>query len=67
MDPRHHRRHGRYCRPPEAHGSHCCCHAHGGFRRRFQTREEIREQLEHYREELRKEIQAVEEKLAHLE
>ena len=44
----------------------CDCGEHGGFERRFATKEEQVEELGYYLGELKKEVQAVEERIADL-
>ncbi|MFO7990928.1 MAG: hypothetical protein R6U61_01380 [Thermoplasmata archaeon] len=48
------------------HGKRCGCGCHHGWRK-FRTKEEIIDELEDYKEELHKELQAVEEKIEHME
>jgi len=44
----------------------CDCGNHGGFERRFATKEEMIEEFEYYLADLKKEVQAVEERIADL-
>ena len=59
-------RHGLGRLAPNPAGGCCCCENEGGLRRRYTTRQEIKENLQRYREELVKELAGVDERVAEL-